>query len=105
MTTSSGAWWSGPARARSGELTNVNPVYNRERFDEAHDVIIKAWTTPGPFRWEGRHFDYRVVNPWMRPLRPTADLIPGVVSPESVQAADIPDVALLPPRDRRSTTL
>ena len=32
--------------------TNVNPIYNRERFDEAHNVIVKAWTTPGPFRWE-----------------------------------------------------
>ena len=46
--------------------TNANPVYNRERFDEAHDLIVKAWTTPGPFRWEGRHYDYRVVNPWMQ---------------------------------------
>ncbi len=49
--------------------TNINPIYNRERFDEAHNVIIKAWTTPGPFRWEGRHFEYRMVNPWMRPLQ------------------------------------
>jgi hypothetical protein len=45
--------------------TNVNPMDNRERFDEAHDVIVAAWTKPGPFRWEGRHFDYRIVNPWM----------------------------------------
>src|SRR5207244_5301655 len=49
--------------------TNVNPAYNRERFDEAHDVIVKAWTTPGPFRWAGRHYEYRVVNPWMRALQ------------------------------------
>src|SRR5712691_7470909 len=49
--------------------TNVNPIYNRERFDEAHNVIIAAWTRPGPFRWEGRHFEYRVVNPWMKPLQ------------------------------------
>src|SRR5439155_1616865 len=49
--------------------TNTNPVYNRERFDEAHNLIVKAWTTPGPFRWEGRHYDYRVVNPWVKPLQ------------------------------------
>ena len=30
--------------------TNTNPVYNRERFDEAHNLIVKTWTTPGPFR-------------------------------------------------------
>ena len=82
--------------------TNVNPIYNRERFDEAHNVIIKAWTTPGPFRWEGRHYDYRVVNPWMRPLqKPHPPIwIPGVVSPESVRwAAEhrYPYVALAPP--------
>jgi alkanesulfonate monooxygenase SsuD/methylene tetrahydromethanopterin reductase-like flavin-dependent oxidoreductase (luciferase family) len=26
--------------------TNVNPVHNRERFEEAHDLILKTWTTP-----------------------------------------------------------
>jgi len=82
--------------------TNVNPVDNRERFDEAHNVIIKAWTTPGPFRWEGRYFEYRVVNPWMRPLQQPhpAIWIPGVVSPESVRWAaehQYPYVALAPP--------
>ena len=31
---------------------NSPPPYNWERFQEAHDFIVKAWTTPGPFRWE-----------------------------------------------------
>ena len=36
------------------QLANgVNPAYNRERFVEAHDLIQKIWTEPGPFRWEG----------------------------------------------------
>ena len=48
---------------------NVNPAYNRARFEEAHDLIIKAWTKPGPFRWEGDHYQYRVVNPWAVPLQ------------------------------------
>ena len=42
---------------------NVNPAYNRERFEEAHDLIIAAWTRPGPFRWEGKHFQYRSGQP------------------------------------------
>ena len=46
---------------------NTNPVYNRERFEECHDLIKKTWTTPGPFRWEGKHYHYRAVNPWMLP--------------------------------------
>jgi len=84
--------------------TNTNPVYNRERFDEAHDLILKAWTTPGPFRWEGKHYHYRVVNPWVRPLqKPHPPIwIPGVASPESVRwAAEhrYPYVALAPALD------
>ncbi len=39
--------------------TNTNPLYNRERFEEAHDLVIKTWTTPGPFRWEGEHYQFR----------------------------------------------
>jgi alkanesulfonate monooxygenase SsuD/methylene tetrahydromethanopterin reductase-like flavin-dependent oxidoreductase (luciferase family) len=65
---------------------NVNPIYNRERFEEAHDLIIKIWTEPGPFRWEKKHFQYRVVNPWAVPLqKPHPRIwIPGVASRETV---------------------
>ena len=34
------------------------------RFEEAFALIKKAWTVPGPFRWEGKHYHLRVVNPW-----------------------------------------
>ena len=84
--------------------TNVNPVHNRERFEEAHDLIIKTWTTPGPFRWESKHYQFRVVNPWMMPLqKPHPPIwIPGVASPESVMYAAqhrYPYIALAPPLD------
>lgn len=82
--------------------TNTNPLYNRERFDEAHNVIVDAWTKPGPFRHEGKHYHYRVVNPWVMPLqKPHPPIwIPGVASPESVIWAarhQYPYVALAPP--------
>ncbi len=66
--------------------TGVNPAFNRERFVEAHDLIVKAWTTPGPFRWEGTHYQHRVVNPWAVPLqKPYPRVwIPGVLSRETV---------------------
>ncbi len=66
--------------------SNTNPAYNRERFEEAHDLIIKAWTVPGPFRWEGNHYQMRVVNPWVAPLqKPHPRVwIPGVHSNETV---------------------
>ena len=65
---------------------NNNPVFNRERFEEAHDLVIKAWTQPGPFRWEGKHYQFRVVNPWATPLqKPHPRIwIPGVASRETV---------------------
>jgi alkanesulfonate monooxygenase SsuD/methylene tetrahydromethanopterin reductase-like flavin-dependent oxidoreductase (luciferase family) len=69
------------------QLANgVNPAYNRERFMEAHDLIQKIWTEHGPFRWEGKHYQHRVVNPWTAPLqKPYPRVwIPGVLSKETV---------------------
>jgi alkanesulfonate monooxygenase SsuD/methylene tetrahydromethanopterin reductase-like flavin-dependent oxidoreductase (luciferase family) len=65
---------------------NVNPVHNRERFEEAHDLIMAAWTRPGPFAWEGKHYQYRNVNPWALPLQKPHPpvMVPGTVSPETV---------------------
>lgn len=65
---------------------NVNPAFNRERFEEAHDLIIKAFTEPGPFAWEGVHYQYRVVNPWALPLQKPHPRIwvPGVASIETI---------------------
>jgi alkanesulfonate monooxygenase SsuD/methylene tetrahydromethanopterin reductase-like flavin-dependent oxidoreductase (luciferase family) len=65
---------------------NAQPPYNWERFQEAHDFIIKAWTTPGPFRWEGKHYQYRYVNPFVRPYsQPHPQIwIPGILSKSTV---------------------
>lgn len=67
-------------------VNDCNPVYNRERFSEAHDLLIKSWTTPGPFRWDGEHYQVRVVNPWVLPLQQPHPriIVPGVSSPETI---------------------
>jgi alkanesulfonate monooxygenase SsuD/methylene tetrahydromethanopterin reductase-like flavin-dependent oxidoreductase (luciferase family) len=67
-------------------FNNANPAFNRELFNEAHDFVLKTWTTPGPFRYEGKHYHYRFVNPWVLPLqKPHPPIwIPGVASPETV---------------------
>ncbi len=67
----------------------VNPAYNRERFIEAHDLIVKTWTQPGPFRWEGKHYQNRIVNPWTTPLQKPHPRIwvPGVASRETTEWA------------------
>ena len=69
--------------------TGVNPAFNRERFEEAHELVIKAWTRPGPFRFEGTHYQHRVVNPWAVPLqKPYPRVwIPGVISKETIMWA------------------
>ncbi len=68
---------------------NANPAYNREYFNEAHDFIVKAWTQPGPWRYEGKHFHYRFVDPWPLPMqKPHPPMwIPGLLSPETASGA------------------
>src|SRR3989441_569355 len=49
---------------------NHRPTRMMERFWEAHDLILKAWTShDGPFNWEGKHFHHRQVNIWPRPYQ------------------------------------
>ena len=49
--------------------SGTNPYFSHERFHEAHDLIIKAWTEPGPFAFDGEHFNIRYVNLWPRPYQ------------------------------------
>lgn len=47
----------------------MNPSQLRERYHEAHDLILKSWREPAPFAWNGRFQKLRYVNPWPRPLQ------------------------------------
>jgi alkanesulfonate monooxygenase SsuD/methylene tetrahydromethanopterin reductase-like flavin-dependent oxidoreductase (luciferase family) len=33
--------------------SGTNPYFSHQRFHEAHDLIIRAWTKPGPFAFNG----------------------------------------------------
>ncbi len=48
---------------------NVNPAESRSRFEEGWDLILRAWTERQPFGWEGRHFQYRGISIWPRPVQ------------------------------------
>ena len=48
---------------------DLNPKEARERTDEGMELILRAWTEPQPFGWQGRHFQYRTVSVWPRPLQ------------------------------------
>ena len=47
----------------------INPVTSQERYAEAHDLIVRAWTERGPFAYEGKHYHFNYVNPWPRPYQ------------------------------------
>ncbi len=74
---------------RESVAHNSQSPFNWERFQEAHDLIVKAWTDAGPFRWEGEHYHYRYVNPWARPYQqPHPPIwIPGSISRNTVKWA------------------
>ncbi len=65
----------------------IDPTQARERYREALDLIVKAWTTPGPFIWKSKHYFFRYVNPWPRPLQePHPPIwIPGAGSLETIE--------------------
>jgi len=73
--------------------SGTNPYFSHQRFHEAHDLIIRAWTEPGPFAFDGDHFDLRYVNLWPRPYQtPHPPVwIPSQGSSETVAWASHPD--------------
>ena len=55
----------------------TNPAETRAMFEEALQLVVRAWTEPEPFGWEGRHYRYRNVALWPQPLTPPQILVAG----------------------------
>jgi alkanesulfonate monooxygenase SsuD/methylene tetrahydromethanopterin reductase-like flavin-dependent oxidoreductase (luciferase family) len=69
----------------------VNPAYSHARFQEAHDLVVQAWTKPGPFSFEGKYYHFDYVNLWPRPYQQPHPPIwaPSTGSTETIEwAAD-----------------
>jgi alkanesulfonate monooxygenase SsuD/methylene tetrahydromethanopterin reductase-like flavin-dependent oxidoreductase (luciferase family) len=67
---------------------NIPPDESWERLAEAHDLIIKAWTEPEPFGWEGKYYKYRAVSIWPRPYQqPHPPLLMSASNPDSARFA------------------
>ncbi len=64
----------------------INPTQARSMYGEALDLILRAWTEPGPFEHYGKHWKLKYVNPWPRPLQqPHPPIwIPGAGSKETI---------------------
>jgi alkanesulfonate monooxygenase SsuD/methylene tetrahydromethanopterin reductase-like flavin-dependent oxidoreductase (luciferase family) len=66
---------------------SMNPTNARAMFQEGMDLVIRAWTEPGPFEHYGEFWKLKYVNPWPRPIQqphPTI-WIPGAGSKETIE--------------------
>jgi len=62
-------------------------IETRDRAREHRELILKAWTSPRPFPWNGRFEKYGAVNIWPRPIQqPHPPVwIPGTGSPGTLR--------------------
>jgi alkanesulfonate monooxygenase SsuD/methylene tetrahydromethanopterin reductase-like flavin-dependent oxidoreductase (luciferase family) len=71
----------------------INPTFSHERYQEAHDLILQAWTKPGPTSFYGKHYRVNYVNLWPRPYQvPHPPIwVPSQGSKETIDWAAHPD--------------
>ncbi len=54
------------------------PALTREKYREAHDLIMRAWREDEPFTFNGRYNQLRYANCWPKPVQsPPPIFIPG----------------------------
>ena len=89
-TLTGGRVVAGMLRGTSNEYVTyaTNPAESRERFEEALELIVRAWTEPQPFGWQGRYYEYRTISIWPRPVQqPHPPIYMSGSSPESGEFA------------------
>jgi alkanesulfonate monooxygenase SsuD/methylene tetrahydromethanopterin reductase-like flavin-dependent oxidoreductase (luciferase family) len=94
-TITRGRLISGMVRGIGAEyhVWGTNPAFSHERFHEAHDLIIQAWTQAGITSFHGKHYNHEYVNVWPRPYQdPHPPIwIPSQGSKETIVWAAHPD--------------
>ncbi len=96
---SNGRLISGFARGipREYNVHNVKHAESRERFEEAYDIIMKAWTED-VFSYEGKFWSYHDVAIWPRPVQQPAPPVwtPITSSKESIEWAAARNIPITP---------
>jgi alkanesulfonate monooxygenase SsuD/methylene tetrahydromethanopterin reductase-like flavin-dependent oxidoreductase (luciferase family) len=96
---SNGRLISGFARGipREYQVHNVNPADSRARFEEAYEIVTKAWTEE-VFSFRGRFWTYNDVAIWPRPMQtPYPPVwIPVTGSKESIEWAGRNNIPITP---------
>src|SRR5438105_4831007 len=85
-TLTGGRVVAGMLRGTTNEYVTygVNPAESRDRFAEAMELIVRAWTEPQPFGWQGRFYEYRAISIWPRPVQqPHPPIYISATSPQS----------------------
>ena len=74
--------------ATEDQTYTMDPSEGRGRLMEGMDLVLKALTEPQPFGWEGRHYNFRTVAVWPRPVQqPLPPVIVATRSEDSAQYA------------------
>jgi alkanesulfonate monooxygenase SsuD/methylene tetrahydromethanopterin reductase-like flavin-dependent oxidoreductase (luciferase family) len=96
---SNGRLISGFARGipREYQVHNVALAESRARFEEAYDIVTRAWTDD-VFSYQGKFWSYRDVALWPRPVqRPHPEIwMPVVGSKESIEFAAKHNIRITP---------
>jgi alkanesulfonate monooxygenase SsuD/methylene tetrahydromethanopterin reductase-like flavin-dependent oxidoreductase (luciferase family) len=94
---------SGIARGipREYQVHNVPLSDSRARFEEAYDIIVKAWTED-VFAYQGKFWSYHDVSLWPRPVqRPHPPIwMPVTTSQESIEWAARKNIPITPGESR-----
>jgi alkanesulfonate monooxygenase SsuD/methylene tetrahydromethanopterin reductase-like flavin-dependent oxidoreductase (luciferase family) len=68
----------------TGFSYGVPPLELRERFEEARQLVTRAWSEPAPFSFNGKYNKLRYVNIWPRPIQEHLPIwVPGSGSLET----------------------
>ena len=45
------------------------PALTRDKYEEAHELIMQAWASDEPFAFNGKYTQLRYVNIWPQPIQ------------------------------------
>ena len=65
---------------------SVPPAESRSRFEEAFELVMRAWTDTEPFGWDGQNYQFRTVSIWPRPIQ--QPMPPVFISGSSKESAE-----------------
>ena len=87
----------GRGAPREYNIFNVPMAESRSRFEESYEVIRRAWTEES-FSFEGKHYNYKDVSIWPRPVQDPHPKVwvPVTSSKETIEWAAANNIGITP---------